>query len=205
MLKWFSWQYDYFINLQPFSAMIFGRIKAVLVFILNILRRSLCCFRRRRKLSVDSVPLTDVGVVPNYQPQQGNEDLSNWNRWEDGEGPPQTVEDHIKLYRSKPKQPEALPQPDYFQDMEPDIKKQTKVILKPRDMNSSRLAFTADAIVPSGESELESWEENESRQNQWAEAEAWDADEILREKRKEEQKKKLMEREHRRTLVSKLS
>lgn len=185
--------------------MIFGRIKAVLLFILNVLKRSLCCFRRRRKSSADSVPLTDVGVIPNYQ-QGNNQDLSNWNKWEDGEGPPQTIEDHIKLYRSKSKQTEPpLPQPDYFQDMEPEIKKQTKVVLKPRDLNSSRLAFTADSIIPTGESELESWEENENRQSQWAEAEAWDADEILREKRKEEQRKKLMEREHRRTLVSKLS
>lgn len=190
--------------------MIIGRLKAVFIFLLNLLKRSLCCFRRRRKLSADSEQLTAVGVVPNFQPEAGtNQELGSWNRWgEDGDGPPQTVEEHIQLYRSNKSKQQAeqpLPQPDFFQDMEPEIKRQTKVVLKPREMSSSRLAFNAENIVTNCDSELKSWEEAENRQSEWAEAEDWDADEILREKRKEEQRKKMMEKEHRRTLVSKLS
>uniref|UniRef100_A0A0A9YAT3 Uncharacterized protein n=1 Tax=Lygus hesperus TaxID=30085 RepID=A0A0A9YAT3_LYGHE len=116
--------------------MIVQKIKAVFLFILNLIKKSLCCLRRRRKSSADVVPLTDVGIGPNFQGLHGNpqgDEMVNWNNWEDPSKPkaPQTIEEHIQYYRSQrmgkqgePTTPEE-PQVDFFEDMTPTIKKQT--------------------------------------------------------------------------------
>lgn len=44
---------------------IVNRVKAFLLFILGILRRAMCCLRRRRRSSCDSIPLSTIGVVSN--------------------------------------------------------------------------------------------------------------------------------------------
>ena len=44
---------------------IVNRLRALLLLILGIIKRGLCCFRRRRRGSVDPVPLLTVGVIPN--------------------------------------------------------------------------------------------------------------------------------------------
>lgn len=42
-----------------------NRFKALVVFLLGVFRRAMCCFRRRRRSSCDSIPLSAIGVVPN--------------------------------------------------------------------------------------------------------------------------------------------
>jgi len=55
--------------LNIFQAMaisfIVNRLKALFLLVLGVVKRALCCFRRRRRASGDPVPLTAVGVVPN--------------------------------------------------------------------------------------------------------------------------------------------
>ncbi|BES92078.1 Estrogen receptor Hypothetical protein site associated, antigen, 9 [Nesidiocoris tenuis] len=189
--------------------MILQKLKAVLVFLLNLVKRSLCCFRRRRKSSADVVPLTDVGVVPDYKAQtrthaDQREELANWNGWGDEPKAPQSIEEHIQLYRSQrmaASQPESNPQSesqvDFFQDMEPAIRKQKKVILRPKDSpQMDRLAFNPsnDIAVPDDLGELKSWEESEKRDGYWGDSSDWNAEELLRAKRKEEKRRKAMER-----------
>lgn len=41
-----------------------NRLKALFLVILGAFRRAMCCFRRRRRSSCDSIPLSAVGVVP---------------------------------------------------------------------------------------------------------------------------------------------
>lgn len=36
-------------------------------FILRVFKKAVCCLRRRRRLSCEPVPLTNIGVVPNVQ------------------------------------------------------------------------------------------------------------------------------------------
>jgi hypothetical protein len=44
---------------------IVNRLKALFLLVLGVVKRALCCFRRRRRASGDPIPLTAVGVVPN--------------------------------------------------------------------------------------------------------------------------------------------
>ncbi|KAK9504844.1 hypothetical protein O3M35_009023 [Rhynocoris fuscipes] len=194
--------------------MLLNTLKAILIFLLNIIKRSLCCLRRRRKSSADVVPLTDIGVVPNnpYNSQAGD-DLQSWNTWDDStkdnlHRQPQTIQEHIEYYRNntiraQQHQPEDVQQ-NFFQDMEPTIKKTPKVCLKPKETVPalSRLAFTQDVVLPEDSGELKSWEEAEKRDGSWMDSEEWNTEEILRQKRREEKKKRNFEREQKRTLVS---
>lgn len=46
-------------------AFMVNRLKALFLFLLGVVKRALCCFRRRRRASGDPIPLTAIGVVPN--------------------------------------------------------------------------------------------------------------------------------------------
>jgi hypothetical protein len=70
-----SWLNDRFMNccqtfvlLGYFQAMavtfLVKRLKALVLFFLGLVKRALCCFRRRRRQSGDPIQLTAVGVVP---------------------------------------------------------------------------------------------------------------------------------------------
>ncbi|KAL1123599.1 hypothetical protein AAG570_002675 [Ranatra chinensis] len=168
---------------------IVGRLKAALLFLVGVIRRSLCCFRRRRKSSVDSVPLTTIGIVPSFEPDPSFQDGCGWSDWNDPgavEGPPpppSTVQQHIEHYRRHHKQqPTQQQQNEEQQDMEPEIKRQTK-----------------------DTGELGCWEEGEER-GSWAEAEGWAAQEMLRQQRREEQhRKRNQDKDQRRTLGARLA
>ena len=42
-----------------------NRLKALLVLVLGAFKRAMCCLRRKRRSSCDSIPLSAVGVIPN--------------------------------------------------------------------------------------------------------------------------------------------
>lgn len=42
-----------------------NRLKALVVVLMGVFKRALCCLRRRQRSSFDSIPLSAVGVVPN--------------------------------------------------------------------------------------------------------------------------------------------
>lgn len=46
---------------------ILNRLKSLVLVVLGLVKRSLCCFRRRRRVSFDAEPLTNIGVVSNYE------------------------------------------------------------------------------------------------------------------------------------------
>jgi hypothetical protein len=112
-------------------AVLINKIKHFLLFVVSIFRRALCCFRRRRRSSFDSVPLTHVGVVANH-----NDPEEPWT-WEEKleYAEPKTVQDHIELYRKRKidaqqqAKDEAEERADLFEDMTPKITKQTKVFV----------------------------------------------------------------------------
>lgn len=103
---------------------LFNKLKHLLLFFVNITKRALCCFRRRRRSSIDPIPLTHVI----------SQEQDDW-KWEENPGlsEPKTIQDHIDLYRMKKieakKSVEAANDLNLFEDMTPKITKQTKVFL----------------------------------------------------------------------------
>ncbi|GLG95634.1 hypothetical protein R5R35_005016 [Gryllus longicercus] len=213
---------------------VLNRLKALFFIVVDIFKRALCCFRRRRRNSGEPVPLTDVGIIPNKETHGLQEissgDLQSWNSWDTTpscvvteHSPKDIIQQKIEMYRQKTTQvtteEETEPQPDFFQDMTPRITKQPKIILKSdadgpswSDTISTRLS--ADGVPLPGP-ELETWEDTPGWEDQTQDE--WDPDTILKEKRQLErqrrladQQRKKMEREKTRmgrpvTLGSRLS
>lgn len=179
--------------------------------------------RRRRRLSCDSDTLTTIGIIPQYENRQKQDELQNWNTWEDPVGvitdhKPQTVQQHIEHYRQQATvKPQEEPQTDLFEDMTPQITRQTKILLRQENdqrnaTHLSRLSFVQDAVVPSNDAaELGSWEESETN-GIWDDAQQWDTEQMIREKKRQERElrlaeltKKRLEREQLKTLGSRIS
>lgn len=100
------------------------------------------------------------------------------------------MEEHIEAYRSKlvhqPPPPEPDPIPNFFEDMEPTIKKQKKILIG-TDNNTntygsafSRLEAVSDIPISA---DLEDWEENE--QCGWDEINDSNTKLLIRDKRRE--------------------
>lgn len=187
-----------------------NRLKALFFLVIDIFKRALCCFRRRRRDSGEPVPLTDVGIIPNKD-TSGLQDLSSgdlqsWNSWDMGpssivteHSPKDAIQQKIEMYRQKASQPlnENEPQPDFFQDMTPKITRQPTVVLKNdadlsnwSDSISNRLS--ADGVLLPGP-ELETWEDTPGWEDQTQDE--WDPDTILKEKRILERQRRLADQQ----------
>lgn len=136
-------------------------IKSILFFIVGIWKRALCCFRRRRRMSCDSVPLTAVGVISDFPRQAAGGELENWNNWDENNTnyKPNSIQEHIEYYRQQAmaarsisSETEEETKEDFFQDMTPRITRQAKVFIDNGETdnskpNSSRLSLTPQTIV----------------------------------------------------------
>lgn len=129
-----------------------NKIKSFIFIFVNIFRRALCCFRRRRRSSCDSVPLTHV--ISNSEDTKAN--LQTWDDWGD-DHKEKTVQDYIEMYRKqtqvlrkKSEEGETEEQLNFFEDMTPNITKQTKVLINTEhgggSGRSNRLNFEEDSI-----------------------------------------------------------
>lgn len=138
------------------------RLKSLFLFFIGIFRRALCCFRRKRHPSFDSIPLTAIGVVPNNA-INGNADFETWNSWDDASKTkddtykPNTVQEHIELYRQqalvakqKSTDEEEEIQENFFEDMTPRITRQTKVFLNHDENDPSRSVSSRLSLNPQG-------------------------------------------------------
>ncbi|XP_010902635.1 receptor-binding cancer antigen expressed on SiSo cells [Esox lucius] len=184
---------------------------------LSFFKRLICRSGRLRKLSGDQISLpttVDFSSVPK-QPE-----IEEWSSW-DEDGPTS-----IKIEGGNgnvPPQPDSgeEPEPDYFKDMAPTIRKTQKIVLKKREpLNylvpdgsagfSSRLAATQDTsfIQPSAElGDMDTWNEDVNAWEDESSDAAWEADLVLRqqkmaerEKRSLEQQRKKMEKEAQRMM-----
>lgn len=135
------------------------RLKSIFLFIIGIFRRALCCFRRKRHPSCDSIPLTAIGIVPNNI--NGQNDFENWN-WDEAnqknDCKPNSIQQHIEMYRQqtvlarqKSQDAQEEVQENFFEDMTPKITKQTKVYLNNDNSEgnnvSARLSLNAQGIA----------------------------------------------------------
>ncbi|XP_018564205.1 uncharacterized protein LOC108905705 [Anoplophora glabripennis] len=198
-------------------AVLLNKIKSFIFVFVNIFRRALCCFRRRRRSSCESVPLTHV--VSNSEETKNN--FQTWEDWGDhaNDRKEKTVQDHIEMYRKQTqilKQSKGEEEPEeqlnFFEDMTPNITKQTKVLISTNQggdfKQSNRLNFVEDSVNAIPMLELREWEETSG----W-EGEALDSDaqKVLREKKRLERERRVWEQHQKRqekmsrSLGSKLS
>ncbi|XP_016998248.1 receptor-binding cancer antigen expressed on SiSo cells [Drosophila takahashii] len=183
------------------------QIKMLVLGIITLCRRALCCFSRRRKLShsggssAGSGDLQAVNVIVERgdfsaggNPTSGRSTgprERDWNSWDDS---PRTVEEHIEQYRQRmaqpPTPPKEEPEPDFFSELTPTIKPQMKFYLE--DPSASAAAsqpsdfsrLQAQDLVPiSNNADLEDWVDDNA--GGWEELDTSQTKQILREKRRE--------------------
>ncbi|KAJ8984754.1 hypothetical protein NQ317_005019 [Molorchus minor] len=167
--------------------LILNKLKSFILIFVNLFRRALCCFRRRRRSSCDSVPLTHV--VSN------NEDgLQKWGDWEDttANNKPKTVQDHIDLYR---KQAELSRK----QQESPDAEEQTKILINTSQSehatSQNRLNVVDDSLNVIPTAELREWEDTSGWEG---EALDHDAQRALREKKRQDRERRAWEQSQKR-------
>ncbi|XP_023336605.1 uncharacterized protein LOC111707698 [Eurytemora carolleeae] len=146
---------------------ILAKIKAVILSLIKLFGRCLCCLRKRRN--------SDLGTQLTITSINKNEnEPDSWDEWGSPEivisdKKPSTTSEHIEAYRQhlaitrqKSEEPEPEEMMDLFVDMAPKIRKQKKIFVgKEEKPASSRLAIRpecTDPVLALG-SELESWGE----------------------------------------------
>ncbi|EDW26425.1 GL12988 [Drosophila persimilis] len=183
----------------------------LLLSIVTLCRRALCCFSRRRKLSHSGGGITSNGdqlQAVNVIVERGDFAAAagsagggggsrsigrerDWNSWDDS---PRTVEEHIEQYRQRmaqpPTPPKEEPEPDFFSELTPTIKPQVKYFLDDptataasnQQTDFSRLQ--AQDVVPiSDTADLEDWVDDNP--GGWEELDTSGTKQIIREKRRE--------------------
>lgn len=192
--------------------MIFQRLFSLFCGILRIIRgiigKAMCSVRRMRKNSGSLLPTTidkmpHVPDVPQAVPSNDLE-LESWDSWGadgDGLGINSKTSQNYSRYSSHVLEPaEPEPEPDFFQDMQPEYRKPAKILIKKKDDLghiglSNRLTMSSD-LPPTSGSELGSWDDGESA---WA-AEAnedlsWQAEETIKQKKRMERERRQMEQQ----------
>lgn len=183
-----------------------NRLKALLMLLFGMFKRAMCCLRRRRRSSCDSVPLSTVGVVPNAL--TSSTELEQWDKWEENpvvvipDKPVNTIQAKIEQYRQQVIKPPDSPteeQLNFFEDMTPKFTRQTKILIKDKhaDGSSPNVAkFTAMEPVPTNE--LDEWDENAAGWEVDAIDDFNDATKVLREQRRREREQRLIEQQQKR-------
>ncbi|EFN85386.1 receptor-binding cancer antigen expressed on SiSo cells [Harpegnathos saltator] len=183
-----------------------NRLKALLVLLFGIFKRAMCCLRRRRRSSCDSVPLSTVGVIPNVL--NNSTELEQWDKWEENpivvipDKPVNTIQAKIDQYRQQVNKPPETPteeQLNFFEDMTPKITRQTKILIKDKHMDgSSRNTIKFIAMDPVPTNELGEWEENAAGWEVDTIEEFGDPTKALREQKRREREQRLIEQQQKR-------
>ncbi|KAL1464601.1 hypothetical protein WDU94_004231 [Cyamophila willieti] len=181
-----------------------NKVKLLFLCIINAIRRSFCCFSRR-KVVAEPVVLTDVVSTSSYSRIK---DDTNWNiDWDvDGNRKPNTVQEHIDYYRetklkavqtSDHAENEEDSSLNFFENMTPKIIPQKKVILqtksKPLNELSSRLKVSEQTFMPVIQPELTEWDDDSDLMTSWEETADCDTGQAIREKRKADRDRRLAE------------
>lgn len=183
-----------------------NRLKALVLLLFGVFRRAMCCLRRRRRSSCDSIPLSAVGVVPNNT----NTELEKWDHWEENpvvvvpDRPVNVVQSKIEQYRQQvaksTEPPDEEQQPNFFEDMTPRITRQTKILIKDKkaenaSKSSIKFAVTTDPIPTN---ELKEWEDNATSWEEETSEEFGDPTRALREQKRREREQRLFEQHQKR-------
>ncbi|GFT72793.1 uncharacterized protein NPIL_336731 [Nephila pilipes] len=187
----------------------FYRIGHFLLSIVRVLRKALCC--RRKKEAEYLLPMT-VGHVIDMEKTSENEYgsaefRSQWEAWPDSGN--NLVSSNNGIIRtdsesdSQSAQRDDSSPEDFFKDMVPQIRKPKKVFVKSdfkeqeqEKISSNRLAMDPKAILVEPDLGViddgpSNWEDSENME------ELWDPDNLIREKKRAEQEKRRAEHQRR--------
>ncbi|XP_017484773.1 PREDICTED: uncharacterized protein LOC108375164 [Rhagoletis zephyria] len=182
--------------------MVIQQIKTLLLSIVKLLRRMMCCFSfgRRRKPSFsepmeikvvigDGQEAVPVGKQsPNWNRTQQQQHVErDWNSWDES---PRTVTEHIEQYRQRlakpPTPPPAEQEPDFFTELAPVIQPQIKYYLGDNSNDKtdfSRLEAKSDVPIAMN-ADLEDWVDD-AIDGGWDELDTEQTKQLIREKRRE--------------------
>ncbi|XP_067639332.1 uncharacterized protein [Eurosta solidaginis] len=178
--------------------MVIQQFKTLMLSVLKLLRRMMCCFSfgRRRKPSL-SEPIEIKIVIDGAEETlpAGKQSSSwtrsqhlerDWNSWDDS---PRTVTEHIDQYRQRlakpPTPPPAEREPDFFTELAPVIKPQLKYYLGDDNAKTDFSRLEAKTDVPIAlNADLEDWVDD-SIDGGWEELDTEQTKQLIREKRRE--------------------
>ncbi|KAL1505423.1 hypothetical protein ABEB36_004995 [Hypothenemus hampei] len=181
------------------------KFKSLLLSLVNVVRRALCCLRPRRSSFNDSVPLTHV--VSNLDAQNEGPVWSDWG--EEHNDKPKTIQDYIEQYRERKvkaklveEEKQAEDDQNFFEDMTPRITKQMKVLVKTRqdgvnvNCNNRLNAVDESAVNIMTSSELGEWDENSGWEGK--QLLDYETQKMLREQKRLDRERKLWEHQQKR-------
>lgn len=152
--------------MTSFVKTIFVKLWKLVLSALGVLRRALCCFRRRRRASDVGLPISvQDGTIISMHAQCQVEDMHSWDTWQDEDEPTSvTVDGQTTTCREAGEPHEE--EEDFFRDMAPTVLHQKIYVPPPKrsdgsnDGNSlsSRLRMDTKLLIPQG-SELGDLEE----------------------------------------------
>lgn len=175
---------------------IWNVIKSIFSFIFRIfspLKRLYC--RRKRRDSDTILPLANHYTIPedfttipgpSTQPE-----LQSWDSWEGEDNKQKYSQNGRGIVSQRQISHEEEPEPDYFQDMTPKIKKQKKVFIggnqnQNQNRSSNLFAVSNDVLISTGP-ELGTWDDSQTGwEGEAIEDLSGQADAELREKRRQE-------------------
>ncbi|GJQ72552.1 hypothetical protein Trydic_g1223 [Trypoxylus dichotomus] len=137
-----------------------------------------------------------------YKDQESETEVDSWNSWDNSfvNKKPSTVQEHIEFYRQQKAQiqtqEDSEPQTDFFEDMTPRITAQKKVLISHNEKcieTSNKLSLDPQLVLMGNE--LGEWEENSGWDGEKLESEAMA---VLKEKKRIDRERKLLEQQQRR-------
>ncbi|XP_046446097.1 receptor-binding cancer antigen expressed on SiSo cells-like [Daphnia pulex] len=175
-----------------------NRIKGLILIILNVFKRVMCIFnKRRRKPSGDVIMEC---VVTESSTDKNRDKMIPWNTWEEK---PATVEDHIEQYRKsltklRSASEEIAHEPDFFNDMTPEIKTSNSLKLNfrplPNQQQQQKVTFDIqenfDSLLLSPPGLGEIVDEDEDPTSTGWDADAEDINAVLKQQKMEERRKR---------------
>ncbi|OWF38865.1 receptor-binding cancer antigen expressed on SiSo cells-like [Mizuhopecten yessoensis] len=185
-------------------------IKKTFGFVLLIcspFKRLFC--RRKRRTSDTVLPLTNHYSIPQDFTQTPSApkqpELQSWENWDqDQSSNSRSLNHNYSRSRSLSHDHDELsePEPDYFQDMTPRIKRQKKVLIKQKEEmknQSNRFAMASTADVPlSAGPELGTWDDRQTGWNDEGEEDlSWQAEAAIKEQKRSERRERNLEQQRR--------
>ncbi|ETN84973.1 hypothetical protein NECAME_01535 [Necator americanus] len=179
------------------ASLLCGRVIRLFQSILGLLKRVMCFMRKRE--NIGELPFTVV--VRQSAPDDPYPSAVTSSDWDDRWGEKQAVEDKIEEWRRKKTESNQNTKSDdidFFNDMQPDIKKAKKIMLKPK-VSSQKSEENRNLFGYMGDSNVEMPLSTQLGDLDDAEAQAWDddIDSTLHEHRAEKHRTRMEEHDRR--------
>ncbi|XP_076371201.1 receptor-binding cancer antigen expressed on SiSo cells [Tachypleus tridentatus] len=177
-----------------------GKVGRIFLALFGVIRRALCCFKRRRRHSDTVLPVTVNSKHESPPLNLQAPELQSWEVWED------EIPNSVRVERNNSTSgfTEQEYDVDFFKDMTPEITKPKRLLVRKQETEntkfqglSSRLALDTKGLIIQN-SELGELEDNiESWEDVMASEDVWVSDSVLKESRQAERERKFQEHQRR--------